>query len=295
MIGLSAAFFLVFSLAGASNMSASKDTRAMSFSIESFGVYGAAAPLALEMTEAGTACAVNLSHDLRKDMSLRVFTGIGSRCLPLSEDMSRSFAELAGVVMATTSSEPARGEKYLQYSINDYSRVKSGRLAIVEESQAMADALGAFYSLHLKVSSQGEVKSGIRPELRLLNDRTIELSIHNIGECAVSISSPQDWEDSYDPTVPNVTASIWNGADSTVAVLGPKNWRPFEHDGAISIEAGETVSMQFDLDGSNIEKVKYMADGTQIAGRVRFHVQFENGPRGMATGAINAVTVYSAN
>lgn len=291
MIGFSAASLILVSLAGSGDMSELDSNIPMRYSMKSMGVYGAAPPLELLVTESGAACAINLTHDLRKDMSMKVFTGIGGKCLPLSGGMSMRFARLAELVTIGGSQEPSRGDSYLDYSLGRGSSAISGSLVLSEESQVVSNALSEFLSLHLHVSSEGSEGFGISPELKLVGGRTVELIIRNIGERSVSIGSPKYWEDSFDPLVPAVTASVWDGVSSAIVVLGPENWHSFESGEAISIGAGNAVSMRFNVSKEDVEKIEAMSATVQIAGRLRFNVMFEGGPSGMATGAINAANV----
>ena len=266
----------------------SEDTRKMTFTLDSRGVHGSSPPLVLEIDETGQACAVNLSHDSQQDMTQRVFTGIGKKCLPAGNDLLKMFKNLGHLVAREKSQEPGRGVHFINYILGEGSRQESGTLALSPRTELTREAARTFYSLHYEISVNGKVDMGIRPELHLRDGRVVELLIQNIGRENVSLTNPREWMDSDDPLVPNVTASIWSGSHGTVVVLGPDNWRPAkEAEGPVVVLAGETASLEFDLPREIIQEVEGFPGDVQIAGDLRFHVHFESGPSGMATAAID--------
>lgn len=288
MNGAPALAALLLAASGISHMN-NENISEMTFVLDSHGVYGSAPPLVLEIDETGHACAVNLSHDLQQDMTQRVFTGIGKKCLRATSDLREKFNLLRSLVAKETSTEPGRGVHFLKYTLGKGPGQQSGTLALRPRTEATSEASKIFYSLHFEISVNGKVDAGIRPELHLHNGHVVELLIHNIGRENVSITSPREWADSDDPLVPNVTASIWSGNQGVVALLGPDSWRSAEEpEDRIEILAGETVSLEFNLPREIVEEVERFPDAAQIAGDLRFHVHFENGPSGMATAAIDS-------
>ena len=265
----------------------------MDFSIGTVGVYGSAPPRKLQIDSSGLACAVNLSHDLQRDMTLRRFTGIGSKCINATDEMHRQFELLAMLVVGEKPKAPGRGDHYLQYSLGKGSAHESGVLSIGqdEETETINQAAQIFHSLHHQISIEGHVGAGIRPEIRLHDGRSVELIVHNIGNMDVSMSSPREWKDSEDPMVPRVAVSIWGEGRSTVAALNADNlFSSANPENPVEIPAGESVSLKFRLSTENLEDIRLLQDA-QIGGRLRLHVQFEDGPRGMATGNVEAAQV----
>lgn len=268
--------------------------RGMAFSIGSVGVLGAAPPVELVMDSSGLACATQLHHDLRSDMTLRRFTGIGSKCIDANDEMRRQFRLLAQRVASGQSRVPSRGSHYLKYSLGQDSEDERGILALVpdQESEVINQAIQIFHSLHHQISMDGHVRAGIRPEVRLHDGRIVEFVVHNIGSVDVSISNPRDWKDSQNPTVPRVTISIWEGERSTVAALTADNLSSNEiPEDAVVIPSGESVSLAFRLSPESLEDIRLLPENVQIAGRLRLHVQFESGPAGMATGSVEPTQV----
>ena len=257
----------------------------------SLGVYGAAPPLVLEI-EKNIACAVNLTHDLQQDMTQRVFTGIGRKCLQASNGMKEDFKLLGSLLAKEESPAPGRGVHFLRYSIGSGSGLKSGVLSLEPRTEKTRAASSAFHSLHHEIFVNGEVDVGIRPELDVRDGSIVRLTIRNIGREGVAIDSPLSWMNSDDPMLPNVTAAIWAGTDGAVAVLGQSNWRAdIKDEGPIEIPAGEVAWLDFDLSTDVLEEMGSFAGEVQIAGNLRFRVKFEGGLSGMATAAINSKKV----
>ena len=91
--------------------------------------------------------------------------------------------------------------------------------------------------------------------------------------------------------VPRVAVSIWGEGRSTVAALNADNlFSSGNPENPVEIPAGESVSLKFRLSTENLEDIRLLQDA-QIGGRLRLHVQFEDGPRGMATGNVEAAQV----
>ena len=293
-VSSSSIFALILLLAGGVGHVSNQSNHKMKFSIDSLGVYGSAAPLVLEVDEAGLACASNLSHDLQQDMTQRVFTGIGSKCLKADGDIQERLDRLASIVGSQESPEPGRGVHFIQFTLADADGYKqlSGRLALSPRTAATSEAAQLFYSLHHEVSVKGDLQAALRPELRLHDGTVVELLLHNTGTFDAVISSPREWKDSHDPTVPRVTANIWGAGRSTVAVLDGQSWRERQDSaGPLEIPAGETISLNFDLPEDSREEIRLVSGRAQIAGGLRFNVQFGNGLAGMATAAIDPTEI----
>lgn len=289
MSGRSVLMTVMFALLGADCMD-SQNIGHMKVVLDSRGVYGAAPPLILGI-DANNACAVNLTHDLQQDMTQRVFTGIGRKCLQASSDMRQNFKVLGSLLAKAKekSPSPGRGVHFLRYSIGSGSELQSGVLSLEPRTEATRAASSAFHSLHHEISVNGEVDAGIWPELDVREDRIVRLTIKNIGREAVAIDSPFSWVDSDDPMVPNVTAAIWAGTDGVVAVLGQGNWRADAKDeDPIEIPVGGFASFEFDLSKEVAEEIKGFSGEVQVAGDLRFHVKFESGLGGMATASIDS-------
>lgn len=293
MSGRSVLVTLLFAIFGADCVDSNSIDR-VKVILDSRGVYGAAPPLVLEIKE-NNACAVNLSHDLQQDMTQRVFTGIGRKCLQASSDMRERFKLLGSLLAKEESPAPGRGVYFLRYLIGNGSELESGNLSLEPRTEATRAASSAFHSLHHEISVNGEVDVGIRPDLDVRDGRIVRLTIKNIGREGVAIDSPLSWVNSDDPMLPRVTAAIWAGPDGAVAVLGQSNWRAdIRDDGPIEIPAGEAVSLEFDLSTDVVEQVSRFAGEVKVAGNLRFRVKFEGGLSGMATAAIDSKGVNTA-
>lgn len=279
---------IMLALAGVGEMH-SEARREMGFSIGSVGVYGAAPPRILEINSFGLACATNLSHDLQQDITLRKFTGIGSKCIDATDEVLEMFHLLAKLVADEKPQAPNRGDHYLRYRLGNGSDQSAGVLALrQDETENIRQAAQIFHALHHQISVEGDVGAGIFPELHLREGGVVELLVRNIGNKGVLISSPVEWKDSVDPTVPRVSVSIWGGGRSSIAVLASDNWiSPGKPDDPLVIPAGESMSLKFALSAEHLEGIELMQEA-YIGGRLRLHVRFEDGPSGMATGNVEA-------